>query len=175
MAHDGLCGRCGAPLPRDERATCAYCGVTTGDAPAISPAQLAERSLRTIEAFKGTIANGADPALAISVAAREHLGPLGETDALARVVMAIVRDFERETGAKITSEPMAMSRVLDGYLKAVDAMRADGHAELDLPFLTATAQGPHHLRRRLDPGTVRALLEGGAQEPARPRRWWQLW
>jgi molecular chaperone DnaK (HSP70) len=138
----------------------------------ISPAQLAERSMRTIEAFKGTLTNGADPELAIAVAAREHLGPLGETDALARVVMSLAHDFEEETGARITSDAMAMSRLLEAYLKAVESMRREGHAQLDLPFLAATRQGPCHLSRRLEPGTIQA--RASAPRP-KPRPWWRFW
>src|SRR5688500_1790112 len=90
----GLCTQCGAPLPSDPRATCAYCGVTTGDAPVISAADLAARSLRVIEALKGSAANGADPEQALVTAAREHLGPLGETGTVARVVAGLARSFD---------------------------------------------------------------------------------
>lgn len=171
MGDEGVCGRCGAPLPRGEQATCSYCGVTTGGTSTLSPAALAERRIRVLAAFQGSIRNGADPELAISIAAREHLGPMGETDALARIVTALARRFEQQSGASVVRDAMVMSRLLEGYLGAIEEMRQRGYSELKLPFLTATAAGPHHLEMRLDPGTVRALLQPARQEKPKSG-WW---
>lgn len=168
MADSGLCDRCGAPRPRGEPDTCAYCGVTQGQLPQISPAELAERRLRVVEAFKGSLANGADAELAISIAAREHLGPLGETDALSAVVLALARRFQQQGGIDITRDAIAMSRILEGYLKAIEEMRHQGYSELNLPFLAADAKGPQHLALRLDPAVARALLAA----PAKKQGWW---
>lgn len=155
---------------------CGYCGgsSTLGGAaaspPAPSPGVDAAMASRVIEAFKAAAAAGLGPFEALVVASRERLGPMGETDTFARVVFALATDFDAQHGTTIVREPMALARIIEGYFKSIEGLRAGRTYELNLPFLTATSEGPVHLVRTLSAADVAALL---APRPAPKKKgWW---
>lgn len=182
MAAALTCPWCGAPLPAvvpgQPFATCAYCGATsnlggdrptkgqapTGAAPAVA-ASSAELQQRVIDAFKAARERGASPYDALVAAARERLGPLGQTDALARVCLALGRDFVAEHGTSVVEDPIAMSRLVEAYLKAIEVVRTEGRYDANLPFLVATSKGPKHYQRTL---TADLIAELAARDPAPP-------
>ena len=120
------------------------------------------RAFRTIEAFKAARARGVGSRAAISEAARAELGAMGGTDTLARVVIGLAQEFERANRTQIVDDPVAMARLLEGYLQGVITIRLDGECHLCLPFLASSEQGPMHFDRCL---TVQSLAELAEREP----------
>jgi hypothetical protein len=114
------------------------------------------RAFRTIEAFKAARARGVDSRAAIHEAACAELGSMGRNDTLERVVLGLAREFERATRTRIVDDPVAMARLLEGYLQGVSSIRLDGECHLCLPFLAASERGPVHFERCL---TVASLAE----------------
>lgn len=183
-----VCPWCGAPLPGAAAgrpfATCAYCGATASLsgvraaradpasgalAPAVPTADPALQ-LRVIEAFKAARQRGDSSYDALRSAARERLGPLGETDAFARVCLALASDFDAQSGTKTADDPTCIGRLIEVYLKAIEALRVQGTYAVHLPFFVATPSGPRDLVRAL---TVADVAELAARAPTvRKRGFW---
>jgi hypothetical protein len=66
-----------------------------------------------------------------------------------RGVQVLLAAFRAETGIDVSGDAMAMIRLQEAVAKALDAVRAKGEAEINLPFLTANASGPKHLVAKL--------------------------
>ena len=96
---------------------------------------------------------------AIHEAARAELGSMGGIDTLERVVIGLAREFEQETRTEIVDDPVAMARILEGYLEGVSNIRLDGEYHLCLPFLASTEQGPVHFERCLTVASLAELAE----------------
>lgn len=178
------CPWCGAPLPLaaltagQPLATCAYCGSTASlngaratraqqhQGPVAPAVSTADPNLRehVIETFKTARQRGASAYDALAAAARERLGPFGQTDAFARVCLALARDFDAENKTKTVDDPMCVGRMIEVYLKAIEAVRATGSYTVDMPFFTATPEGPRHFRRTL---TAEIIAELAARDPSR--------
>ncbi len=165
-------------------ATCAYCGSTAilgGEraqkaqpnphprGPGV-PAADANLHARVIEAFKAARQRGASSFDALVAAARERLGPLGQTDAFARVCLALASDFDAENATKTVDDPMCMGRMIEVYLGAIEAVRTHGSYTVDLPFFTATPNGPCHFRRTLSADVI-AELAGRDPKPKKKGFW----
>lgn len=178
-----VCPRCGAPLPRvpagASQATCAYCGATAGlgglhvagalEAATSSTVEVIKRAaLQTAEAFKVARSHGTPPFPALVAAGRAHLGPLGETDAFARVVLGLGLDFDRQNGTSIVNDAMSMARLIETYMKAVEALRSAPTYDANMPFFSANAEGPVHFVRRFTAADIANLA---AQDPdAAPKK-----
>jgi molecular chaperone DnaK len=84
---------------------------------------------------------------------------LGGTDVDTAVMNYVVDEFKRQTGADITGDKMAMSRLKEASEKAKIELTTLMTTDIDLPFLTSTGAGPQHLHLSL----TRTKLESLAQ------------
>ena len=84
---------------------------------------------------------------------------LGGTDVDKAVMTYILDEFKRQTGVDVSNDRMAMSRLKDAAEKAKIELSTLMNTDIDLPFLTADASGPKHLRLSL----TRTKLESLAQ------------
>ncbi len=80
---------------------------------------------------------------------------LGGTDMDNAVTEWIAAEFQKESGVNIRSDKMAMQRVRDAAEKAKIELSSTVETQINLPFLTATQEGPKHLALPL----TRAKLE----------------
>jgi molecular chaperone DnaK len=80
---------------------------------------------------------------------------LGGTDMDNAVTEWIAAEFQKESGVNIRSDKMAMQRVRDAAEKAKIELSSTMETQVNLPFLTATNEGPKHLALPL----TRAKLE----------------
>jgi molecular chaperone DnaK len=84
---------------------------------------------------------------------------LGGTDVDKAVMGYILDEFKRQTGADVSNDRMAMSRLKDAAEKAKIELSTLMSTDIDLPFLTSDAGGPKHLHMTL----TRTKLESLAQ------------
>jgi molecular chaperone DnaK len=84
---------------------------------------------------------------------------LGGTDVDKAVMGYILEEFKRQTGVDVSNDRMAMSRLKDAAEKAKIELSTLMSTDIDLPFLTANAQGPQHLHMTI----TRTKLESLAQ------------
>ncbi len=80
---------------------------------------------------------------------------LGGTDMDSAVTEWIAAEFQKESGVNIRSDKMATQRVRDAAEKAKIELSSTVETQINLPFLTATQDGPKHLALQL----TRAKLE----------------
>ncbi|MCL1977306.1 MAG: molecular chaperone DnaK [Candidatus Bathyarchaeota archaeon] len=84
---------------------------------------------------------------------------LGGTDVDKAIMTYILEEFKRQTGVDVSNDKMAMSRLKDAAEKAKIELSTLMSTDIDLPFLTADANGPKHLHITL----TRTKLESLAQ------------
>ncbi len=184
-----VCCRCGGPLANPEALPalidCVYCGTVNSRAAAgvttISPDQAWEVRKAAIAKFTEALVAGLEakqePFAVLRAASAAHLGVAGKPDTVARIGLALARDFEREASVSVVRDPVVLSRIAQSYLLALDELRTSDAYDLNLPFLTATPNGPVHLRRKL---TAKLLVElaardpgnAAAAEPEKRKGWW---
>jgi molecular chaperone DnaK len=80
---------------------------------------------------------------------------LGGTDMDNALTEWIAAEFQKESGVNVRSDKMAMQRVRDAAEKAKIELSSTVDTQINLPFLTATQDGPKHLALTL----TRAKLE----------------
>jgi molecular chaperone DnaK len=80
---------------------------------------------------------------------------LGGTDMDNTLTEFIASEFQKESGVNVRSDKMAMQRVRDAAEKAKIELSSTMETQVNLPFLTATSEGPKHLALTL----TRAKLE----------------
>ncbi len=80
---------------------------------------------------------------------------LGGDDFDERIVEHLVAEFKKESGVDLSKDRMAMQRLKDAAEKAKIELSSVTTANINLPFVTATADGPKHL----DINLTRAKLE----------------
>ena len=80
---------------------------------------------------------------------------LGGTDMDAVLINYIVNEFKRDSGINLKSDKMAMQRIKEAAEKAKIELSSTLETEINLPFITATSEGPKHLLTKL----TRAKLE----------------
>ena len=57
----------------------------------------------------------------------------------------IVKEFKAQNGVDLSKDMMAMQRIREGAEKAKKELSSATSTEINLPFITATAEGPKHL------------------------------
>lgn len=183
-----VCVRCGGPLGKVEAVPaivdCEFCNavisvghgapVITGESTVDAKRETERKAARQafIAEINAMAEAGRDPFEALCEAAARFLGAGGQTQTLARTIFALAVDFEAATGVSIRRDGMALNRVTDGYLRALDELRTESTTELNLPYLTADGTGPKHLLRTLSPAVLAELAQRepgvAAAAPAKP-------
>jgi molecular chaperone DnaK len=80
---------------------------------------------------------------------------LGGTDMDTVITEWVVSEFQKDSGVDVRKDKMAMQRVRDAAEKAKIELSSTLETQINLPFLTATSDGPKHLALTLS----RAKLE----------------
>ena len=70
---------------------------------------------------------------------------------------ALAHDFESQHGVDLTKDGQAMDRLGKAWMKAVAELKNAPKTEINLPFITATPNGPLHYQRHLDDRTMKVL------------------
>jgi len=183
MARVLLCSHCGGPLPRPESdarfLTCRFCEATT-DLETGAPHTDAAKAVARIEhvrtqmnafeqAFRERIDQGEPAILAFRAAAEDKLVDVADADALANVTFGLASDFFTQTSVDVTRDPIVMYRIADGYLTSLQKLALDEKCTINLPFLTATAQGPLHFMQDVTKERLRELAATPAALPGKPK------
>jgi len=80
---------------------------------------------------------------------------LGGNDMDEVLIDYIIKEFKKDTGIDLKSDKMAMQRIKEAGEKAKIELSSVLETEINLPFITADAQGPKHLLMKI----TRAKLE----------------
>ena len=82
------------------------------------------------------------------------------------VVDWMIAEFKKDQGIDLGADPMALQRLYEAAEKAKIELSSTMTTQINLPFITATSEGPKHLDLQL----TRAKLEELAHAPARADR-----
>jgi molecular chaperone DnaK len=83
---------------------------------------------------------------------------LGGTDMDATLTDWIAGEFQKESGIDLRKDKMAVQRVRDAAEKAKIELSSTLDTQINLPFLTATQEGPKHLALSLSRAKLEELL-----------------
>ncbi len=84
---------------------------------------------------------------------------LGGEDFDMRVIEYLSAEFQRESGVDITADPLAMQRLKEASEKAKIELSTQQQTEVNLPYITADANGPKHLTIKLTRAKLESLVE----------------
>ncbi len=84
---------------------------------------------------------------------------LGGEDFDNRLIKYLAAEFEKEQGVDIRTDPLAMQRLKEAAEKAKIELSTQQQTEINLPFITADADGPKHMNIRVTRAKLEALVE----------------
>ena len=95
---------------------------------------------------------------------------LGGDDFDKRVIDWIVSEFKRQEGIDLSRDPMAMQRLKESAEKAKCELSSALETQINLPFITADANGPKHLNLTLTRSKLEQLVDDLIQRTVEPCR-----
>ncbi len=95
---------------------------------------------------------------------------LGGDDFDERVAEYLISEFKKETGVDLSKDKMAVQRLKDAAEKAKIELSSVTSTNINLPFITATADGPKHLDITLSRAKFEDLIGDLAERTAGPVR-----
>jgi len=84
---------------------------------------------------------------------------LGGTDMDKALVDYIVKEFKSDSGIDVSKDKMAMQRVQEAAEKAKIELSSALETDINLPFITATAEGPKHLTLKFTRAKLEELIK----------------
>jgi molecular chaperone DnaK len=84
---------------------------------------------------------------------------LGGTDMDNVIVDYIVKDFKNKEGIDLSKDNMAMQRLREAAEKAKIELSTTLETDINLPFITATDEGPKHLTMKISRAKLEQLVE----------------
>lgn len=93
---------------------------------------------------------------------------LGGEDFDMRIVNHFVEQFKKETGIEVKDDKAAMQRLKEEAEKAKKELSTTETADINLPFLTADAEGPKHFEYKLTRAKLVELVQDLIDKTAEP-------
>ncbi len=95
---------------------------------------------------------------------------LGGDDFDQRLIDHIADEFQRSDGIDLRKDPMALQRLKEAAEKAKIELSSSMQAQINLPFITATQEGPKHLDQSLSRARLEQLVDDLIQRSIDPCR-----
>jgi len=93
---------------------------------------------------------------------------LGGEDFDMRVIEYLTSEFQRESGVDISKDLLAMQRLKEAAEKAKIELSSLQQTEVNLPYITADANGPKHLNIKLTRAKLESLVDNLIQRTIGP-------
>ncbi|HEX2404859.1 MAG TPA: molecular chaperone DnaK, partial [Acidimicrobiia bacterium] len=93
---------------------------------------------------------------------------LGGDDWDQKVIDWLVEGFKNDHGVDLSKDRMALQRLKEAAEKAKIELSTVAETEVNLPFITATSEGPLHLQRKLTRSEFQKLTEELLERTRRP-------
>jgi len=93
---------------------------------------------------------------------------LGGDDFDQRVIEWLVEEFRRDQGIDLSKDPMALQRLKEAAEKAKMELSTTMSTDINLPFITATQEGPKHLNVSLSRAKFEQLVDDLVQRTIPP-------
>ncbi|AJP71042.1 molecular chaperone DnaK [Sphingomonas hengshuiensis] len=95
---------------------------------------------------------------------------LGGEDFDAKLVQFLAEDFRKAEGIDLTKDKLALQRLKEAAEKAKIELSSAQTTEVNLPFITADANGPKHLVKTINRAELERLVEDLIQRTLEPCR-----
>ncbi len=95
---------------------------------------------------------------------------LGGDDFDQRVIDWLVEEFKKDQGIDLSKDPMALQRLKEASEKAKMELSSTMQTDINLPFITATQEGPKHLNVTLSRSKFEQLVEDLIQRTVQPMK-----
>lgn len=95
---------------------------------------------------------------------------LGGEDFDNRVVDYLIKEFQKDSGIDVSTDPMAMQRLRDAAERAKIELSSAQQTDINLPYLTADASGPKHLAIKLTRAKLESLVDDLVERTLEPCR-----
>ena len=93
---------------------------------------------------------------------------LGGEDFDNRVINYLVEEFKKDQGVDLRKDPLAMQRLKEAAEKAKIELSSAQQTEVNLPYITADANGPKHLTIKLTRAKLESLVEDMVRDSLNP-------
>lgn len=93
---------------------------------------------------------------------------LGGDDFDQRVIDFLADEFKRQEGIDLRKDPMALQRLKEAAEKAKIELSSSASTDVNLPFITATQEGPKHLNINLTRSKFEQLIDDLVQKTRIP-------
>ncbi|QCI19731.1 molecular chaperone DnaK [Buchnera aphidicola (Brevicoryne brassicae)] len=84
---------------------------------------------------------------------------LGGEDFDSRLINYLVTEFKKEQGIDLRNDPLSMQRLKESAEKAKIELSSAQHTDVNLPYITADANGPKHLNIKVTRSKLESLVE----------------
>ena len=84
---------------------------------------------------------------------------MGGRDIDQKLVRHIADEYKKESGIDVSKDPLALQRLDEAAEKAKHELSSSVESEINIPFITSTADGPQHLLIKLTRSTLESLAE----------------
>lgn len=95
---------------------------------------------------------------------------LGGDDFDNRIVDWLASEFQREQGVDLKKDPRALSRLKEAAEKAKIELSSTNETEINLPFITADAEGPKHMDLKLSRAKFEELIHDLLEKTVGPTK-----
>ena len=95
---------------------------------------------------------------------------LGGDDIDNEIIKYLVDEFKKDKGVDLSKDPMAMQRVKEAAEKAKIELSSSMSTEINLPYITANAEGPQHLVMTLTRAKFEQLIDSIIKRTIEPCR-----
>jgi molecular chaperone DnaK len=95
---------------------------------------------------------------------------LGGEDFDKRVIDYLVEEFKKDQGFNLRNDPLALQRLKEAAERAKIELSSGQQTEVNLPYITADANGPKHLNIKLTRAKLESLVEDLVKRTVGPCR-----
>ena len=95
-------------------------------------------------------------------------GHLGGDDFDQRIIDFLADEFKKQEGIDLRNDPMALQRLKEAAEKAKIELSSSASTDVNLPFITATQEGPKHLNINLTRAKFEQLIDDLVQRTKVP-------
>ncbi len=93
---------------------------------------------------------------------------LGGTDMDETIMKHLISKFKEDTGVDLNDDPTALQRIREASEKAKIELSTTMETEVNLPFISATDQGPKHLTMKMTRAEIEKLVDPIIQKCKKP-------
>lgn len=93
---------------------------------------------------------------------------LGGDDFDQRLIDYLAEEFKKQEGIDLRKDPMALQRLKEGAEKAKIELSSTSQTDVNLPFVTATQDGPKHLNISVTRSKFEQLIDDLIERSAKP-------